>query len=205
LIGSTHSKRFVKGATLVIKRNTIATLIALVLVALPLSSLAQTRAESATVKPAKRKLNDITGTWLVTVAVDEASAANLPAAARRFVRESATTLAPFNGTETFHDDGTFAENSLADYLPPVGTPGRGEWTKTADHEFALTFYGVTFVSFSDPTVIGTYRVRSKIILDQSGLTFNAPALIDIFDPAGNPVVSIPATAQGRRATLEPLP
>jgi hypothetical protein len=62
LIGSTHSKRFVKGATLVIKKNTIATLIALVIAALPLSSFAQTRAESAAIKPAKRKLNDITGT-----------------------------------------------------------------------------------------------------------------------------------------------
>ena len=187
-----------------IKKTTIATLIAVMLVALPLSSFAQTRAESA-VKPAKRKLNDITGTWLFTITVDDATAANLPAVARRFVRESATTLTPFDGVETFHDDGTFAENSITDYLAPVGTPGRGEWTKTADREFALTFYGVTFVSFSDPTVIGTYRVRSKITLDQSGLTFNAPALIDIFDPAGNPVVSIPATAQGRRATIETLP
>jgi hypothetical protein len=172
---------------------------------LPLASLAQTRAESATVKPAKRKLNDIAGTWLFTISVDEAAAASLPASARRFVRESATTLTLFDGVETYHDDGTFAENSITDYLAPVGTPGRGEWTKTADHEFALTFYGVTFVSFSDPTVIGTYRVRSKITLDQSGMTFNAPALIDIFDPAGNLSISIPATAQGRRATLELLP
>lgn len=188
-----------------IKKTTIATLIALVMAALPLASLAQTRPESAAAKPAKRKLNDITGTWLFTITVDDAAAANLPAAARHFVRESATTLAPFDGTETFHDDGTFAENSITDYLAPVGTPGRGEWTKTADHEFALTFYGVIFVSFSDPTVLGTYKVRSKITLDQSGMTFNAPALIDIFDPAGNLSVSIPATAQGRRAVLETLP
>ena len=188
-----------------IRKTTIATLIAFVMAALPLASLAQTRAESAAVKPAKRKLNDITGTWLVTIAVSDAATANLPAAARHFVRESATTLVPFDGTETFHDDGTFAENTLTDYLAPVGTPGRGEWTKTADREFALTFYGVLFVSFSDPTVIGTYKLRSKITLDQSGLTFNATALIDIFDPAGNLSVSIPTTAQGRRAALELLP
>src|ERR1051325_2526016 len=81
LIGSAHSKRFVKGATLVIKKTTIATLIALVMAALPLAGLAQTRAESAAVKPAKRKLNDITGTWLFTISVDDAPAANLPAAA----------------------------------------------------------------------------------------------------------------------------
>lgn len=96
-------------------------------------------------------------------------------------------------------------NRRSHYLAPVGTPGRGEWTKTADREFALTFYGVVFVSFGDPTVIGTYKVRSKITLDQSGMTFNAPALIDIFDPAGNLSVSIPATAQGRRAAVESLP
>jgi hypothetical protein len=141
----------------------------------------------------------------VTISVSDAAAANLPAAARHFVRESATTLAPFDGTETFHDDGTFAENSITDYLAPVGTPGRGEWTKTADREFALTFYGVLFVSFDNPTVIGTYKLRSKITLDQSGMTFNAPALIDIFDPAGNLTVSIPAAAQGRRAAVELLP
>ena len=188
-----------------IKRITIATLIAALLAALPLSSFAQTRAEGAGLKPAKRKLNDITGTWLVTISVSDAATANLPTSARHFVNQTATTLAPFDGMETFHDDGTFAENSLTDYLAPVGTPGRGEWTKTADREFALTFYGVLFVSFDNPTVIGTYKLRSKITLDPSGLTFNATALIDIFDPAGSPVVSIPATAQGRRAAVEPLP
>jgi hypothetical protein len=187
-----------------IKRITIATLMAALLAALPLSGPAQTRAESAGVKPAKRKLNDITGTWLVTISVSDA-AANLTAAARHFVREAAATLAPFDGMETFHDDGTFAENSLTDYLAPVGTPGRGEWIKTGDREFALTFYGVLFVSFDNPTVIGTYKLRAKITLDASGMTYNAPALIDIFDPAGNPVVSIPASAQGRRAAVELLP
>ena len=191
---------------MIIKKTFAVTLLAAVLAALPMSSFAQEREQSAAaIKPAKRKLNDITGTWLFTVTVSEtAAAADLPLAARRFVRAAATQPA-FDGTETYNEDGTFAENSLSDYLPPVGTPGRGEWIKTGDGEFALTFYGVLFVSFDDPTVIGTYKVRSKVMLGASGMTFTAPAVIDVFDPAGNLLVSLSAEAQGRRAVVEPLP
>ncbi|HJQ23686.1 MAG TPA: hypothetical protein VKA60_07185 [Blastocatellia bacterium] len=191
---------------MIIKRTCVVTILAVLLAALPLSSFAQEREQSAAAaKPAKRKLNDITGAWLFTLTIsDAAAAADLPLAARRFVRAAATQPS-FDGTETFNEDGTFAENSLSDYLPPVGTPGRGEWIKTGDHEFALTFYGVLFVSFDNPTVIGTYKVRSKITLGASGTTFSAPAVIDIFDPAGNLLVTLSADVQGRRAVVEPLP
>src|SRR2546423_12798509 len=179
---------------MILKRTCIVTILAALLAALPMSSFAQEREpreqSAAAVKPAKRKLNDITGTWLFTLAIsDAAAAADCPRAARRFVRAAATQPS-FDGMETFHEDGTFAENSLTDYLPPVGTPGRGEWVRTGDREFALTFYGVLFVSFDNPTVIGTYKVRSKFTLGASGTTFTAPAVIDIFDPAGNPLGSL---------------
>ena len=117
----------------------------------------------------------------------------------------AAVQAPFIALETFHSDGTFIETSLTDYLPPQGPPGQGVWEKTGSREFALTIYGVTVGNVSNPQFEGTYKVRSRLTLTNTGEEFSGPFKIDIFDPAGNLVTTLDGTAQGRRAKLEPLP
>jgi hypothetical protein len=114
------------------------------------------------------------------------------------------TQAPFTGVETFHSDGTVAEVSITDYIPPQATPGLGLWERTGEGEFALNFYGVVIGSTINPEFQGTYKVLSKLTTNNKGDEFNGPAKIEIFDPAGNLVVTLDATAQGRRAVLEPL-
>jgi hypothetical protein len=156
-----------------------------------------------------KKRNDLTGMWLVNVQVIEPGGrvkGELFSKAFQLPQASAGTnsLAPFVATETFHSDGTFIENSLADYIAPQATPGQGLWALTGNGEFTLTFYGVLIGSVSDPQFQGTYKVRSKLTTNEVGDQFSGPFKIDIFDANGNLLFSLDGNAQGRRAALESL-
>ena len=154
--------------------------------------------------------NDITGTWLVNVQLDAATAninvdviKKFPKPAQMLSGES--TQAPFTIVETFHSDGTFSENSLLDYLPPQSTPGLGVWERTGMREFASTLYAVIIGSSSNPEFQGTLRVRSKLTLNQRGDQFSGTGRAEIFDPDGNLVFSFDGPVEGRRAAVIPLP
>jgi hypothetical protein len=157
-----------------------------------------------------KKRNDLTGTWLVNLQIDESKtiikegisgkAFQLPQGV-----SGTNSLAPFSAVETFHTDGTFIENSFADYIAPQATPGQGLWALTGNGEFALTFYGVLIGSVTDPQFQGTYKVRSKLTTNEAGDQFSGPFKIDIFDPSGNFLASLDGTVQARRAVLESLP
>lgn len=157
-----------------------------------------------------KKRNDLTGTWLVDVQINESKAGIKEGVSNKAfqlpqVVSSTTALAPFNALETFHSDGTFTENSFADYVAPQSTPGHGLWALTGNGEFALTFYGAFIGSVIDPQPQGTYKVRSKLTTNEAGDQFSGPFIIDIFDPSGNLVFSLDGTVQARRASLESLP
>ena len=173
--------------------------------------------QAALAGKSEKKRNDLTGTWLVNVECDcgGASSANgsyslmskFPQMNQTASADSTQTVsqAPFNTVETFHSDGTFAEDSLLDYIPPQGPPGRGLWAKTGEGEFSVTHYGVIVGAISDAQLQGTYRVRSKLATNQTGDQFSGIGKIEIFDPSGNLVFSVDAPVTARRATLEPLP
>ena len=163
--------------------------------ALVLTAAAQTK--EAGKKP------DIAGTWLVNLTLNPGADAAQQRQPINF--PGARTQAPFTAVETFHDDGTFIETSLTDYLPPQGPPGQGVWERTAPREFALTIYGVTVGDLTNPQFQGTYKVRSRLTLDRAGDEFDGPFTIEIYDAAGGLVTTLGGMAQGRRARVEPLP
>jgi hypothetical protein len=160
-------------------------------------------------QPPVKKRNDLTGVWLVNVQINEPPA-NIKAqlSGKTFqlpqTLSSANSLAPFTAVETFHSDGTFIENSLADYLTPQTTPGHGLWLLTGNGEFTLTFYGVTIVSVTNPDFQGNFKLRSKLTTNEAGDQFTGPLKIDIFDVNGTLLFSLDGTVQGRRAVLESL-
>src|SRR2546423_1473324 len=105
-----------RGETIVtIKKIIFASVIAAALSALSITACAQMRASGAG-KPTK----NINGVWLVNLTLNEPSTAQGPQTTAPVI--NANTQSPFIAIETFHDDGTFSENSLTDYLPPAGTP-----------------------------------------------------------------------------------
>lgn len=183
------------------KRFQFGVIIIAVLVALNTATIAQTTIQS-NIGPRAAKKKDITGVWLGNLDIN-AEAAVVPQMAKWL--SSASTQGPFIQVLAFHSDGTFIETSLTDYLPPQGTPGQGVWEKTGNREFALTFYGVLVGNVSTPDFAGTYKVRSKLTLDESGDQYSGPFIVDVFDPAGNLVATLDGTAHARRAVSEPLP
>jgi hypothetical protein len=194
------------------KRYGFAIIIAM-LAALLTTSLAQTSMEGQSVSKPAKKRNDLTGTWLVNVDCDCSTStanANLEIV-RKFPqmlsRESAQapSQAPFNTVMTFHADGTFAEDSLIDYIAPQSPAGRGGWVRTGENEFAVAHYAVLIGSISDPQFQGTYRTRQKLTTDATGDHFSGIGHVEIFDPAGNLVFTFDGTIQGRRIEVEPLP
>lgn len=172
-------------------------------------NIASNRKEKDSISIMAKKRNDLTGTWLVDVQLSGETANTRPEIAGKFsqmIRGQAdsNTQSPFTGVEIYHSDGTVQEVTLADYVPPQGTPGLGLWERTNDGEFAVNFYGVVIGSTVNPEFQGTYKVISKLTTNNKGDEFSGPAKIEIFDPAGNLVFTLDAIAQGRRAVLEPL-
>jgi hypothetical protein len=171
--------------------------------------------ERASNKVNVKKRDDLTGVWLVNLDCgcgspssngNAATLERLSQMQKANPVESArpVTLAPFNTVETFHADGTFAENSLIDYIQPQGTPGRGLWERNGNGEFNLTLYAVLIGSAANPEFQGTYRVRSRITTNELGDQFSGTGRVEIFDPSGNLVFSFDTPVQGRRAPLDPL-
>ena len=195
------------------KKIYFAAALTLITALLTMTAIAQTiasrRKEKDSVSIMAKKRNDLTGTWLVNVQVDEGAANIKPEIASKFSQmiqgqAGAITQAPFTGVEAFHSDGTFLELSLTDYIPPQATPGLGLWERTGEGEFAVNFYSVFIGSTVNPEFQGTYKVISKLTTNNKGDEFSGPAKIEIFDPAGNLVFTLDATAQGRRAVIEQL-
>jgi hypothetical protein len=178
---------------------------ALFLMVLNLAATAQAKDFSPLNRP------DLTGTWLLDIECDcgAAAKANMPMINKVMGSNKAltelNTQEPFNAVSTFNSDGTFSENTFADYLAPQGTPARGVWERINDRQFAVTFYGVLVGSVTDPEFQGTYKVRWKVTINSRGEHLSGPYVADIYAPDGSAVFSFGGTAEGRRARVERLP
>ncbi len=126
--------------------------------------------------------NDLTGTWLIGPPGGQ-----------------------FMAVHSFHADGTFAENSLLDFIPPLSTPGRGAWVRTGDREFAVTFFGVIVGTIDKPEFQGTFKARWRVRLNETGEEISGPAKTEIFDAKGKLVAAFDLVGQGKRVHVEPLP
>ena len=177
------------------------TLAALVLVALTM--LAGTALGQNT------KTDDLTGTWLATIEFPGGATTDNAKLAAEFPQmfRLPTTQAPFTLVEAFHSDGTYAEHSLFDFIPPPqSTPGLGVWERTKGRVFAATHYGVIIGSSNNADFEGTYRTRQKLTLSRDGERFTGTGRIEVFDPSGNLIFALDGiTVEGRRAKVAPLP
>jgi hypothetical protein len=155
--------------------------------------------------------NDLTGTWLANLQIPGGTTAatakpnEFPQMARLF--QAPNTQAAFTLVETFHSDGTYAEESLFDFIPPPqSTPGLGVWERTKGHVFAATHYGVIIGSSSNADFQGTYRTRQRLRLSRDGDSFTGTGRIEIFDPNGNLIFSLDGIlVEGKRAKVVALP
>ena len=201
-----------------LKKLSSALLIAVVAAMLTTGATAQT-----TLGKTAKKRNDLTGTWLVNIefnfgadAAGSASGSKFRRMARTIPQASqpatlaqapvdAPTQAPFNTLITFHSEGTFAENSQLDYAPPPGAPGRGAWERIGEGEFSATLYGILLNSFDNPELAGTYRERIRLKTNEAGDQFTGTTLVEVYDSAGNLILSFDGMCQGQRATVAPAP
>ena len=81
------------------------------------------------------------------------------------------------------------------------SPGYGQWRRTGNGQFAVTFGGV---SFGPPGtgITGSYRVRATLLVD--GETFSGPFVTDVFALDGTLLVSASGTVTAQRIGIEPL-
>jgi hypothetical protein len=143
-----------------------------------------------------RDIQHLEGSWIAT-----ATATGAP-------------LPPLRTLLTFHREGTVVESRRL-YLPvsPLGpllaTPGHGEWVRTANGEFAATtvlFYQrAPGAPAADGTVIGTEKVRFRLLLSSDAKRFAGNVLVEIRDSAGAIVFSGPGVIEGTRIAADPLP
>jgi len=89
------------------------------------------------------------------------------------------------------------------------SPGYGQWVRTGNHEFAVTFVGLEYDL--DGTMTGTpgassgsYKVRASVRLSDNSNEFNGPFTTDIFDLNGNVIFTVSGTITGKRIEVEPL-
>ena len=81
------------------------------------------------------------------------------------------------------------------------SPGYGQWQRTGNGQFAVTFSGVNFGPLGTG-ITGSYKVRATLLVD--GETFSGPFVTDVFALDGTPLVSASGTVSAQRIGIEPL-
>ena len=81
------------------------------------------------------------------------------------------------------------------------SPGYGQWRRTGNGEFAVTFTGVNYGPVGTG-ITGSYKVRATLLV--SGETFSGPFVADIFALDGTLLVSASGTVTPKRIEVEPL-
>ena len=84
------------------------------------------------------------------------------------------------------------------------SPGYGQWVRTGNRRFAVTFVGQGF----DPAtgaINSMYKVRARVRLRQDLQQFSGPFVTDIFALDGSLILTASGTVTANRVTVEPLP
>jgi hypothetical protein len=113
------------------------------------------------------------------------------------------TLRPaIAGLGTFTSDGGLTNTTTDALAFPTETPGHGRWVRTGRRTYAITF--LVLLGAPDGSFAATAKVRANLTLSASGDEFSGVFQIDLFDPAGAPIVSDTGTVTGTRIKVEPL-
>ena len=104
----------------------------------------------------------------------------------------------YTGTARFVGDGTFSGPSNDQHTGPTV----GEWIRTGKGEFAFTFVANTYDDAGNFRT--TSRVRGMMALSEDGLFAAGRTIVDIFDTAGQLILSRTTTFTGSRVVVEPF-
>ena len=143
-------------------------------------TLAGTQSSRGDGLAAAKKSRTVTGSWRVNA---------MPA--------PEAGVLPLMSLATFTRDGGIVDSSM-----PGQSSGHGQWVKTGNEEFAVTFIHLLFDVTGQFT--GTVKVRASLTVDGEGNELSGPFKTDIFDASGNPLFSFEGTVHGTRISVEPL-
>ena len=120
----------------------------------------------------------LTGNWMVTV-----TRINPPPG-----------LAPsFLSLMTFFNDGNFSEESNT---TSIRSTHRGNWERIGHQQFSRS--SISFRFDAARNYLGTSRLTATVTLNQDGSEFQADAVIQSFDVAGNLLTTAQSTEVGQR-------
>ena len=94
---------------------------------------------------------------------------------------------------TFFQDGNVSEESNTAL---IRSTGRGNCERIGHQQFSRSFHFFLFDAARN--YIGTRVVTATVTLSEDGSEFQADAVIQSFDPAGNPTTSAQSTEVGLR-------
>src|SRR5581483_1985791 len=98
---------------------------------------------------------------------------------------------PFVAMITFNADGTLMATETDEQRVTQGL-----WHKAGEHDFSLVTYQFDF----EPNFDGTFRLTSKVKLDQNKNHLSGPFHIEFFDTNGNLLFTSDGTLDGTRVT-----
>jgi hypothetical protein len=84
------------------------------------------------------------------------------------------------------------------------SPGYGQWVRTGNRSFAVTFVGQGF-DLATGAISSTYMVRASVTLRQDLQQFSGPFVTDIFALDGSLIFTANGTVTVDRVVVEPLP
>jgi hypothetical protein len=77
------------------------------------------------------------------------------------------------------------------------SPGYGQWVRTGNREFTVTFIGLEIG-------VGTYKVRAKVTLSDDLQGFSGPFKTEVFAPNGSVLFTATGTVTAKRILVEPF-
>ena len=84
------------------------------------------------------------------------------------------------------------------------SPGYGQWVRTGNRRFGITFVGHGF-DLTTGAINSTYKVRARVRLHQDLQQFSGPFVTDVFAPDGTLVFTASGIVTADRVNVEPLP
>jgi hypothetical protein len=84
------------------------------------------------------------------------------------------------------------------------SPGYGQWVRTGNRTFEITFVGQGF-DLATGAINSTYKVRARVRLHEDSQQFIGPFVTDVFAPDGSLLITASGLVTADRVNVESLP
>jgi hypothetical protein len=105
-----------------------------------------------------------------------------------------------HGLFTFHQGGTASEYGIGPgQSPSLRSPGHGVWRRASrrqDHDYEYEF--IFTRHDASGAFVGSAKVTSALVLDESGDAWTSRSQVEVFDAAGNLILAPCVTGSGTR-------